>query len=130
LVVSLWHRLKSDAKQVAIEKMTSFLMDLARNKCQPAPLKPSLLDPCSSPSVAGAASLGASCASTNARAKNRDQYDRFIVRLDAMDRQILELELQGHSIREIAEKVERSQRTVRLRLEKIYYLFSIAADEK
>ncbi len=46
-----------------------------------------------------------------------DELESMMTGLEARDRQVLELRLQGASLEEIADKVERSQRTVRRSLD-------------
>jgi len=131
LVASLLRRLGSDKEQLAIEKMTAFVMGMARNKWLAANARQYTDGRTPEREAAGTAVVNAveqQGATPSQTAIAREEYDRFMNRLDGMDRQILELELQGYSTKEIAQKIERSQRTVQLRLEKIDYLFAIADD--
>lgn len=129
LVASLLRRLESDKEQLAIDKMTNFVMGMARNKWRAQNAKQFAKKRDRHNEIADSLVLGAAQqpGPTPAEiAMAREEYERFMNRLDDMDRRILELELQGYSTKDIAERIERSQRTVQLRLEKIDYLFAIA----
>ncbi|NLX99959.1 MAG: sigma-70 family RNA polymerase sigma factor [Rhodopirellula sp.] len=129
LVASLLRRLESDKEQLAIEKMTNFVMGMARNKWRAQNAKQFAKKRDRHNEIADSLVLGSaeqSGAAPVELAMAREEYERFMNRLDEMDRRILDLELQGYSTKDIAERIERSQRTVQLRLEKIDYLFAIA----
>ena len=129
LVGSLLRRLESDKEQLAIEKMTAFVMGMARNKWRAQNAKQFAKKRDRHNEIHDSLVLGAAeqpGPSPGEIAMAREEYDRFMNRLDEMDRRILELELRDYSTKDIAEQIERSQRTVQLRLEKIDYLFAIA----
>lgn len=133
LVASLVRRLESDKEQLAIEKMTAFVMGMARNKWRAQNAKQFAKKRDRHNETADRFALDAAEQSGPAPiqvALAREEYERFMNRLDDLDRQILELELQNYSTKEIAAKINRSPRTVQLRLEKIDYLFAIAGERE
>jgi DNA-directed RNA polymerase specialized sigma24 family protein len=132
LIGSLVRRLQSDKEQLAIEKMTAFVMGMAKHKwlAEYAKQHASKRNPTKELADGSAVNQVQQSGPTPSQiAMAREEYDRFMNRLDPMDCKILELELQGYSTKEIAEKMERSQRTIQLRLEKIDYLFVVGGNE-
>jgi DNA-directed RNA polymerase specialized sigma24 family protein len=51
----------------------------------------------------------------------REEYERFMHTLSVEERQTIELDLQGFSTKEIAKNMHCCQRTVQLRLERVFY---------
>lgn len=132
LVGSLLRRLQDDKEQLAIEKMTAFVMGMAKHKwlAENAHQYAKKRTPVHEVSDGSAVNRVEQSGPTPSQiAMAREETDRFMSRLDPMDCKILELELQGLSTKDIAEKMERSQRTIQLRLEKIDYLLVVGGEE-
>jgi RNA polymerase sigma-70 factor, ECF subfamily len=53
-----------------------------------------------------------------------DELEQIMSQLEPLDRQVLELRLQGYDLHEISDQVQRSQRTVRRTLDEIKQLFA------
>jgi RNA polymerase sigma factor (sigma-70 family) len=131
LLGSLVRRLRPGGEELDIEKMTAFVAGMARHKwlaknAEQHALRRSPKREVADGAVADEAEHPGAMPSQVAIA--REEYERFMASLDPLDRQILDLDLQGYSTKEIAEKVNRSQRTVQLRLEKIDFLLAGGPD--